>query len=91
MKIDKVKINHEHGIHLRVAAEITEICRRHASDVVFSCKDCPEADGCSVLSLLMLGATKGTELIVKAEGTDEKEALQAIRSFLLNVENGRMQ
>jgi phosphotransferase system HPr (HPr) family protein len=91
MEIDTIRINHDHGIHLRVAAEITRICRRHESDILFSCRDCPDADGCSILSLLMLGATKGTALTVKADGKDAKEAVQEIREFLLNVENGRMQ
>ena len=41
-------------------------------------------DGKSILSLMMLAASKGTVLNIIIEGEDEKEALEAITALVDN-------
>jgi phosphotransferase system HPr (HPr) family protein len=42
------------------------------------------ADARSVLSLLQLGATLGTLLVIQVVGEDEHEAIAALQSFFSN-------
>ena len=41
-------------------------------------------DGKSILSLMMLGVVKGTDLVVVADGDDEKQAITAIVALVNN-------
>ncbi|MCB4790344.1 MAG: HPr family phosphocarrier protein [Elusimicrobia bacterium] len=81
MEKKTIEITNPNGLHLRVASEVVKICNEHKSKVVLSCKDCAEAEGCSVLSLLMLGAKKGDTITISAEGADAKEVISAISSY----------
>jgi len=76
-----IKIDNPGGLHLRVAAEVVKICRRHRARVYLSCGACPEAEGCSVLSLLMLSAGKGESVTIRAEGIDAKEVIEKISGY----------
>jgi phosphotransferase system HPr (HPr) family protein len=40
------------------------------------------ADGKSVLSLMLLGATPGAEITIEARGEDEAEALHALAELM---------
>lgn len=79
MQTRNVTVQCEQGLHLRVAAQVANAARKLNARVTIHCRDCPKASACSVLELLMLGAAKGTELEVEAEGADEKKALSAMR------------
>jgi len=82
MEKKTIKITDRNGLHLRVAGEVVNICKKHKAKVVFStCKSCEEADGCSVLSLLLLQVQKGTELIIKAEGPDAKVVIDEVDNY----------
>ncbi len=77
MEIEKIKINNPEGLHLRRAADVVQVAKRHKSKIYF-CHRCKFADTCSVLEVLTLGAPKDAEVAVIAEGPDEKEALKNI-------------
>ena len=69
------------GLHLRVASEVVRICKNYKAKVSLSCRDCEEADACSILSLLMLTAGKGDSVTIRAEGTDAKEVINEIAGY----------
>jgi phosphotransferase system HPr (HPr) family protein len=72
---------------MRVASEISKIAQQSGAAVHIQCDGCPRADACSVLQLLMLGATPGTPLEIVVEGPDENET--AVLHALAGVfENG---
>ncbi len=79
-----VKIDKPEGLHLRVASQVVQICQKHKSKVSLTCGDCPEADGCSILSILMLTAANGDSLTIKAEGADAKEVIGKLSSYFTN-------
>jgi phosphocarrier protein FPr len=66
-----------HGLHARPATVLAETAKRFKSEIALRTGD-KTANARSLLSLLSLGATGGTELTVSAEGPDAKEALAAI-------------
>ena len=77
----KLIVKNNNGLHLRVAAELVKICRQHNAEISFSCNGCPKADGCSVLSLLMLNAAKGSEVTISARGSDAVKAIASITNY----------
>ena len=76
-----IKITDPSGLHLRPAAEIVKICKNGKSDVQISCRDCPEADACSILSLLTLAAKYGEDITVKAQGDDANDVIEKISNL----------
>ncbi|MDR2849273.1 MAG: HPr family phosphocarrier protein [Verrucomicrobiota bacterium] len=73
MKTHTVILRCQHGLHLRVASEVTKIAQKSGAAVHIQCDGCPRADACSVLQLLMLGAPAGTPLEISADGPEENE------------------
>lgn len=76
-----VTIENPNGIHLRPAAKIVNISKKYDSKIFLSCKSCPFVDACSITQVLLLQATKGIPITVKAVGPDEKEAVKEIVNF----------
>jgi phosphocarrier protein len=81
-----VTVNDPGGLHLRAASELVNICKKHNSKVSISCGRCPEADGCSILSVMMLAAGKGKSLTVSAEGVDAKDVINKISGYFSSGE-----
>lgn len=81
MKYKEVLIKNENGLHLRVAAAIVETCKKYESHVVLSCEDCPHAEACSIMQLLLLKGEPGKTIKIKSEGPDEEKVLEEISSF----------
>lgn len=73
----KICLREIHGLHARPVAKIVQKCKNFESKITI-CKGCEKADGCSVLELLLLGATHGVELEIIATGNDESQAVQEI-------------
>jgi phosphocarrier protein HPr len=78
------------GIHARAAARLVALTSRYQSRVTLSRPDRREAiDGKSILGILMLAASRGTELTVTVEGPDESETMAAIEQlFTQRFEEG---
>ena len=70
-------VGNELGLHARVATMMVQAMRNYSSKVTLS-KDGVEVDARSVLGLLLLAATPGSEILVRAEGPDSKQAIETI-------------
>ncbi|HEY6122301.1 MAG TPA: phosphoenolpyruvate--protein phosphotransferase [Pyrinomonadaceae bacterium] len=67
------------GLHARAAAKLVRVAGEFKSAVRLQRHDGSiTADAKSILSVLTLAATRGTELIVKTDGIDERQALDAV-------------
>lgn len=66
-----------HGLHARPATLLAETSKRFKSELAIRVGD-KTANAKSIVSLLRLGASGGTELTVSADGPDAAEALAAI-------------
>jgi phosphotransferase system HPr (HPr) family protein len=67
------------GLHARAAAKVVRVAREFNSKMELRRIDNGvSADAKSILSVLMLAASQGTELHATAEGIDEEPALTAI-------------
>jgi phosphotransferase system HPr (HPr) family protein len=67
------------GLHARAAAKVVRVAREFQSRLQLSRADGGDTvDAKSILSVLMLAATRGTQLQATAEGTDEEAAMDAL-------------
>ena len=82
-------ICNQKGLHARAAAAFVKCIASFNSEVTVE-KDGQEVDGCSILSLMMLAASKGTTVKVRAEGEDAEEVISAVRE-LVNAKFGEEQ
>lgn len=72
------------GLHARAAAKLVRVASAFQSSVKLQRRDGSiNADAKSILSVLMLAATRGTELRLIADGVDEKEALEAVVALFI--------
>lgn len=75
----RVKIVNRLGLHARAAAKLVRAAGAFSASLKLVRLDrSAAADAKSILSVLMLAASRGTELIVTAEGPDEGPALDAL-------------
>ncbi len=70
-----VKVITKNGIHLRLASELVKAANGFQSEITIS-KDSQEVNAKSILGVAGLGAELGSELLIKATGEDENEALE---------------
>lgn len=75
-------IQNQKGLHARAAAAFVKSVSDFDAEVTVS-KNGQEVDGSSILGLMMLGASKGSTITVKASGNEAQEAINAV-SVLVN-------
>ncbi len=79
-----VEIVNELGLHARPAALFVRQASKFKADIKII-KDDREADGKSILDIMMLTARRGTNIVISADGEDAEAAVKALRQL---VENG---
>ena len=73
----EVVISNKLGLHARAAAKFVHAANSFKSKISLT-RDSRRIDGKSILGILMLAAARGTRLIVKVEGPDEREACKQL-------------
>jgi phosphotransferase system HPr (HPr) family protein len=74
-------VRHEVGLHARPAALFVQTAKRFESSIqVFH--DEREANAKSILGVLTLGAEQGAVIVVRAEGPDAHQALEALNMLV---------
>lgn len=70
------------GLHARAAAKLVRVASAFQSSVVLRRLDGEtNADAKSILSVLMLAASRGTKLEASVEGIDEEAAMNAVEKL----------
>lgn len=77
----RVGVKNPLGLHARAAAQFVRTASQFSSKVTLS-KDGKTIDGKSILGILFLAATSGSELTIAASGSDEQEAVDALVSLV---------
>ncbi len=80
----KVKIINPLGLHARPAARFAKLASQFKSQIVVM-NDEVKVNAKSIMSLLMLAAGYGSEIIIQASGEDEEEAVESLSKL---VEDG---
>ena len=76
-----VQIVNDLGLRARAAARMVHVANGFSASIAVT-RGASRVDGKSILGLLTLAASKGTELRLRAEGEDEEEALNALRQLV---------
>ena len=74
-------IKNKLGIHARPAGQIVKTASRFSSSIYLS-KNGNEVNAKSIMGVLMLEAGFGSEVMLRIEGDDEFEALQALEELI---------
>ncbi|MCS6890052.1 MAG: HPr family phosphocarrier protein [Rhodovarius sp.] len=77
----RVTIVNSRGLHARAAAKLVGVAERFASRIEVI-RDGQAVPAVSIMGLMMLGAGRGTEIEITAEGWDAKEALEAVAGLV---------
>jgi phosphocarrier protein HPr len=73
----EVTIVNKHGLHARPAAEFVKLANRYSAEVWVAKEDL-EVSGKSIMGMMMLAAECGSTILVRAEGDDAHEAVDAL-------------
>lgn len=80
MQETDIEIINKAGLHARASSKLAELAASFASDIKVGHEKM--VDGKSILSLMMLAATKGTMLKITTDGEDEEDAMSAIVALI---------
>ena len=78
-----VEVRIAEGLHMRPAMEFVDLANGFCSQIAVE-NGQQNVDGKSIMQITMLAATKGTKLTIIAEGTDAREAVDALAAMVEN-------
>lgn len=76
-----VEIVNQNGLHARPAAEIVKLSSRFQAEITMV-RDDLEVNGKSIMGVMMLAAEYGSTLLVRANGPDAEQAVNAIADLV---------
>ena len=81
----KVEIRNPQGLHARPASLFVQIANKFESEVTVR-KDDEEANGKSIMGLLVLGANQGSVVEIEVSGPDAEAMMKELEDFLAKEE-----
>ncbi len=83
MKSRQIQLCNRLGLHARAASKLVQTAAEFESDIRIR-NGHRQVNAKSIMGILMLAATCGTELELEAEGPDEDAAIQALTDLIDN-------
>jgi len=77
-----VTIQNQRGLHARAAAKFVQVVARFPNARVLVEKDGQSVGGESIMGLMMLGGTQGSQILISASGPDAQDVLDAISALV---------
>lgn len=81
MVYKEVTINNNDGLNAATAAAIVQIAGKFSSKILIE-KGNKKINAKSIMGVLSLGVKIGDEILVVADGDDEKDAIEAIEGII---------
>lgn len=78
---ESITIINQLGLHARAAAKLVTTASHYESRVRIIKED-RDVDGKSIMSVMLLAASCGTEIEIMTDGPDEQEAYEALRDLI---------
>ena len=69
------------GMHARAAAKFVHLATRYQAQIRVL-RDSREVDGKSIMGILLLAASRGTTITISADGSDERDAIEALAALV---------
>lgn len=83
MTTHPITIINKLGLHARAAAKFVTLATKFDCEVSLI-RNTREVNGKSIMAVMLLAASKGTELQIQCTGKDEKVAIEALMSLINN-------
>jgi phosphocarrier protein HPr len=77
----EIEIINKLGLHARPAAELVKMAAKFKSEITIR-RDDLEVNARSIMGVMMLAAEFGSTVVVRAEGPDEQEAVDALAKLI---------
>jgi phosphocarrier protein NPr len=74
------------GLHARAATQLTTLANQFEATITMHQGD-KEAFANSVLALMMLESSQGKQVLLRCDGSDAENAMQAIENLIVNKFN----
>jgi phosphocarrier protein HPr len=81
MRITSTKIINKLGLHARASAKLTQVANQFKSDIWIE-KNNKKVNAKSIMGVMMLAASQGSDITITTEGSDEQDALNSIISLI---------
>jgi phosphocarrier protein len=85
--IKQVTITNKRGLHARASARFVTCVEQFKETSVIVSKDNNEVTGDSIMGLMMLGATLGTQITIKTTSNHKNQAEDAMNALVHLLEN----
>ncbi len=82
----QLTVKNKSGLHARPAALFVQVANKFDSRITVR-RDEEEVNGKSIMGILMLGAEKGSLIIIEAEGEDAQAALEELEKIITNEDD----
>ena len=77
-----ITIQNRLGMHARPAMLFAEVAGKFAAEITVGHIEADPVDAKSIMQLMMLAATQGTELVITASGGDANEAIDELATLV---------
>ena len=84
----KLTVKNKQGLHARPAALFVQVANKFDSRITIR-RDAEEVNGKSIMGILMLGAEKGSTIIIEADGQDAHLAISELEKIITAEEEGK--
>ncbi len=78
----EIVVDLESGLHARPAAEFVKIASSFESEITLA-KNGKSVNAKSIMGVMSLGVSKGDQVDLIVDGSDENEAITTIENFLI--------
>lgn len=83
MQEKEVTIINKLGLHARAAAKLVNIATKYSSQIEIE-KDGQRVNGKSIMGVMMLAASQGSNILLLADGEDATESLDDMEQLINN-------
>ena len=81
MQVSTITVNHETGLHARPAALFVQVASKFQSRIWVE-RGSKKVNAKSIMGVMSLSVSKGDEVVLIADGKDEKKAMAAITQLV---------
>ena len=81
----ELTVKNKQGLHARPAALFVQVANKFDSRITVR-RDEEEVNGKSIMGILMLGAEKGSVIVIEADGKDAEIALMELEKLISSEE-----
>ena len=78
-----IKIINKLGLHARASAKLTQLANQFESDIWIEKSD-KKVNAKSIMGVMMLAASEGSDITIITQGSDEEKAMNSIVDLINN-------